>query len=255
MRRAAFSKRRSLFLWVATMVPLPGSASPRASLRQFMELAVNSPEHDPHDGHAANSMSRMSASGTALSADITMASIRSYFRPFHLPASMGPPDTKMAGTLSRMAAMSMPGVILSQLEMQIMASAMWAFIMYSTLSAMSSREGSEYSMPLCPMAMPSSMAMVSNSAAKHPCASMIFLTCCPMSCRCTCPGTNWRERIDNCDYRLSELLLFHAVGAPEAPGPGHAAAGRGCRAAQGVRHAVFLSVKDAGAAAPAALAS
>ncbi len=49
----------------------------------------------------------------------------------------------MAGMLSRMAAMSMPGVILSQLEMQTMASALWALHMYSTESAISSREGSE----------------------------------------------------------------------------------------------------------------
>ena len=59
------------------------------------------------------------------------------------PASMGPPEQKTAGMLSLMAAMSIPGVILSQLEMQIMASALWALTMYSTLSAMTSREGSE----------------------------------------------------------------------------------------------------------------
>ena len=45
--------------------------------------------------------------------------------------------------LSRSAAISMPGVILSQLEMQTIASAQWALTMYSTLSAMISRDGSE----------------------------------------------------------------------------------------------------------------
>ena len=44
---------------------------------------------------------------------------------------------------SRSAAISMPGVILSQLEMQTSASAQWAFTMYSTESAMISRLGSE----------------------------------------------------------------------------------------------------------------
>ncbi len=58
-----------------------------------------------------------------------------------LPASIGPPETKTAGILRRRAAISMPGVILSQLEMQTMASAQWALTMYSTLSAMISREG------------------------------------------------------------------------------------------------------------------
>jgi hypothetical protein len=43
----------------------------------------------------------------------------------------------------RIEAMSMPGVTLSQLEMQIIASALWALTMYSTESAMMSREGSD----------------------------------------------------------------------------------------------------------------
>ena len=43
--------------------------------------------------------------------------------------------------LIRSAAISMPGVILSQLEMQTMASAQCALTMYSTLSAMISRDG------------------------------------------------------------------------------------------------------------------
>ena len=54
-----------------------------------------------------------------------------------------PPETKTAGILRRMAAISMPGVILSQLEMQTMASAQWALTIYSTASAMISRLGSE----------------------------------------------------------------------------------------------------------------
>ena len=34
------------------MVPLPGSAMPSASQRQFIELAVNIPEHEPQVGQA-----------------------------------------------------------------------------------------------------------------------------------------------------------------------------------------------------------
>jgi hypothetical protein len=74
-----------------------------------------------------------------------MASIRStFFAPVEsstLPASIGPPETNTVGTLSRRAAISMPGVILSQLEMHTSASAQWALTMYSTASAISSREG------------------------------------------------------------------------------------------------------------------
>ena len=39
----------------AGMVPFPGSAMPSASSRQFMEFAVNIPEHEPHEGQAAHS--------------------------------------------------------------------------------------------------------------------------------------------------------------------------------------------------------
>ncbi len=45
--------------------------------------------------------------------------------------------------LSRIAAIIMPGVILSQLEMQTIASAAWPLTMYSTESAITSRDGSE----------------------------------------------------------------------------------------------------------------
>ena len=101
------------------------------------------PEHDPQPGQAQRSISAISSSLHASSAPITMASIRSTLRSRNFPASIGPPDTKTVGMLSRMAAISMPGVILSQLEMQTMASILWALAMYSTLSAMISREGSE----------------------------------------------------------------------------------------------------------------
>ncbi|MGJ7024648.1 hypothetical protein GGQ94_000338 [Petrimonas sulfuriphila] len=59
------------------------------------------------------------------------------------PASMGPPETKMAGMFSRMAAMSMPGVILSQLLMHTIASTLCALIIYSMESAIRSRDGNE----------------------------------------------------------------------------------------------------------------
>ena len=116
---------------------------PIASARQFIEFAVNMPEHDPQVGQAERSSSSMSLSGTDGSALITIASIRSFFAPLKSPASMGPPETRTAGMFSLMAAMNIPGVILSQLDMQIMASTMCALHMYSTLSAIRSRDGRE----------------------------------------------------------------------------------------------------------------
>ena len=112
-----------------------------------MELAVNMPEQLPQVGQALRSIFSTSASDTLLSAAFTMASIRSMWcspsESSTLPASMGPPLTKMEGMLRRMAAISMPGTILSQLPMHTMASAQWAFTMVSTESAISSRLGSE----------------------------------------------------------------------------------------------------------------
>jgi len=149
---------------VARVVPFPGSASPIASVRQFIEFAVNIPEHDPQVGQAASSMEASSASDTDGSADATIESIRSSLRTCFpggttprdppatgelsapqtpRPASIGPPETNTVGMLSRIAAISMPGVILSQLETQISASAQCALTMYSTESAISSRDGSE----------------------------------------------------------------------------------------------------------------
>src|SRR5690606_14154668 len=150
---------------VATTVPLPGSDRPSASVRQFMELAVNMPEHEPQVGQALRSTAATSSSDASGSAAITMASTRSSLCSANLvlPASIGPPDTNTTGMFRRSAAISMPGVILSQLEMHTSASAQCALTMYSTESAMSSRDGSEYSMPSCPIAIPSSTAMVSNS--------------------------------------------------------------------------------------------
>ena len=48
------SSRRAA--WVASVEPLPGSARPSASVRQFIELAVNMPEQEPQVGQAERSM-------------------------------------------------------------------------------------------------------------------------------------------------------------------------------------------------------
>src|SRR5207244_10384335 len=102
-------------------------------------------EQEPQVGHAERSITSTSASETRSSAAATIASIRSTAlvlpSSFALPDSIGPPDTNTTGMLRRSAAISMPGVILSQLEMQTIASAQCALTMYSTLSAISSREG------------------------------------------------------------------------------------------------------------------
>ena len=155
---------------------MPGKLKPSASVKQFIEFAVNIPEQEPQVGQAERSMASAFASLTLLSAAATMASTKSSFIDspcqFTLPASIGPPETKTTGMFKRKAAMSMPGVILSQFEMHTMASAQCAFTMYSTLSAIKSRLGKLYNMPPCPMAMPSSTAIVLNSFATPPARSI-----------------------------------------------------------------------------------
>ena len=192
------------------MVPLPGRERPKASVRQFIELAVNMPEHEPQVGQEARSIAARSLSLTPSSAAATMASTRSrvWVLPFNttFPASIGPPETKIAGMFSRIAAINMPGVILSQLEMHTIASAVWALTMYSTESAINSREGSEYSIPSWPIAMPSSTAMVPNSLATPPARSISRATIWPRSFRCTWPGTNWVK-----------LLTTAMIGLPKSP--------------------------------------
>ena len=168
-----------------------GQRQAQASVRQFIELAVNMPEQEPQVGQAERSTSATSASLTALSsAAITMASIQvellnSIFGPWvgqlDLASLHGPPRRNTTGMFQAHGGHQHAGVILSQLEMHTMASAQCALTMYSTESAMMSRLGSEYSMPSWPMAMPSSTAMVLNSLATPPAASISRATSWPRS--------------------------------------------------------------------------
>src|SRR5205823_3914303 len=111
------------------------SARPSASVRQFIELAVNMPEQEPQVGQAERSTMDSPSSSTDELADAEIAVIRSVgvcatpSTTTALPASIGPPDTNTVGTLRRIVAFSMPGVILSQLEMHTSASAWCALTM------------------------------------------------------------------------------------------------------------------------------
>ena len=95
---------------MASCEPLPGSESPSASVRQFIELAVNMPEHEPQVGHAERSIAATSSSLIRSSAAATIASTRSSAcsLPWSttLPASIGPPETNTTGMLIRSAAIS-----------------------------------------------------------------------------------------------------------------------------------------------------
>ena len=184
------------------------------------------PEQEPQVGQAFCSTSSTCWLLTLSSADSIMASIKSKRRsgwmlatPMTLPASIGPPETKMVGMFRRMAAISIPGVILSQLEMHTSASAQWALTMYSMESAIKSRLGREYNMPLCPMAMPSSMAMVLNSLAIAPAFSISRATSWPMLCRWTWPGTNWVKELATAMMGLPKSVSITPVARHNARAP------------------------------------
>ncbi len=82
-------------------------------MRQFIEFAVNMPEHEPQVGQAERSMTATSSSEIRSSAAAIIASTRSTFLAmpgsWTLPASIGPPETNTVGMLRRKVAISMPG--------------------------------------------------------------------------------------------------------------------------------------------------
>ncbi len=157
-----------------------------------MLLAVNMPEQEPQVGQPARSRASSPAAESlpsCLAAAATKTSIRSTALPAALrPASIGPPLTKIVGILQRTAAINIPGTILSQLGMQIMPSKQCAASIVSTESAMISRLGSEYFMPACPMAMPSSTPMVLKMKGTPPARRTHCFTYCPTLSRWTWPG-------------------------------------------------------------------
>ena len=69
------------------------------------------------------------------------------FLPSMCPASMGPPETKMVGTLTLAAAIRRPGTFLSQLGIMTRPSNPCAFAIHSVESAMRSRVTREYFIP------------------------------------------------------------------------------------------------------------
>ena len=128
--------------WVARVEPLPGSDRPSASGQAVHRVGGEHAEQSRRSGRRCARTRRPSRRSRESSAATTMASTRS--RPWL--ARLG----RTASARRRRtppgcsgAARQHAGVILSQLEMQTMASAQWALTMYSTESAMISRLGGE----------------------------------------------------------------------------------------------------------------
>ena len=169
---AAFLYNTSLAGVKAKIVPFPGNAIPIASINVFIELAVNIPEQEPPLGHALHSMSSNSSSvispascfPTASKAVAKSIGVPSFVWPFDI----GPPDTKIVGTFTLNAPIIIPGTILSQFGIQIIASNLCACITVSIELAIISLEGRENNIPSCPIAIPSSTPIVLNSKGTQP---------------------------------------------------------------------------------------
>ena len=73
--RPAFRNRSRRAAAVASVEPLPGSASPITSSRQFMEFAVNMPEHEPQVGQAFCSIARIDVYKRQDAVDVAAASM------------------------------------------------------------------------------------------------------------------------------------------------------------------------------------
>ena len=110
----------------------------------------------------------------------------------------------------------MPGTILSQLGMQIIASKQWAWIIVSTLSAMISREGSEYFIPAWPMAIPSSTPIVLNRNGMPPAAAHAFLDIIADRLEVDVPRDDVDVAVADRDEGLVPVALAHAGGAEQA---------------------------------------
>ena len=228
MRWPASTNRRLRSAWVATTVPLPGSARPSASVRQFIELAVNMPEQEPQVGQAERSITSTSSSLTLESAAATMASIRSTALVLPLivtlPASIGPPETNTAGMLRRSAAISMPGVILSQLEMQTMrVGAMRVDHVFDAVGdQLARRQAVEHAV------MAHGDAVIDRDGVEFlgDAAGLLDLAGDELAevLQMDVAGHELGEGVDDRDDRLAEIAVLHAGGAPEAAGAGHVAA-------------------------------
>ena len=172
---------------VIIVIPF-GKLRPSASVKQFIELAVNMPEHSEPQverSYASMCIVRAGIGGDHHCIDQIQFVLRQCcFARFHQSA-----ETNTTGMFSRMAALSMPGVILSQLEIHTIASAQCALTIYSTESAIRS-----------PRASCKACRRVHGDTVVH-CDRVEFFcdaasgldfraTNCPRS-RDACPGTNW----------------------------------------------------------------
>ena len=172
-RSASLSRRLS----IAGGEAVPGRLMPSASAMELMVLAVNIPPHAPSPGHAARSISPSSSCDIVPAAHAPIASntvVMSMFLPLCTPGIVEPLYTNTLGKFSRAAAISIPGMLLSQPARPTKPSKRSACTTVSTLSVMTSRLTKLARIPSWPMLIPSLTVMVPNSSATPPFARTPF---------------------------------------------------------------------------------
>ena len=102
---------------------------------------------------------------------------------------MAPPLTTIDGMLRRAAAIKRPGTFLSQAATSTNPSKGWAIDIASVLSAINSRETSEYFIPVCPMARPSQTAIAGKTMGTPPASATPCFTASTILSRFMWPGT------------------------------------------------------------------
>ena len=149
-----------------------GRLIPITSVKQAIVFAVYKPWQAPADGQDASSSSINLSFVISPFLYFPIASNAPFiivnFSHWLSPLSIGPAVTIIVGIFILAAAISIPGVILSQFESSTSPSSWWAFATVSTQSAIKSREGREYLIPECPIAIPSQTAGTPNINACPP---------------------------------------------------------------------------------------
>ena len=130
------------------------------------------------------------------------------------PASIGPPETKTVGMFSRMAAISMPGVILSQFDMQTIASTLCALthVLDAVGDQVARRQRVEHAVVTHGDAVVDGDRVEFGGEAAFAFDPLLDLL--PDLVKVHMPGHELRKRVDDGNHRLAYLLVFHSVRSP-----------------------------------------
>jgi hypothetical protein len=124
--------------------------------------------------------------------------------------------------LIRSAAISMPGVILSQLEMHTIASAQCALIFDAVRDQIPARQAVKHTpVTHCDAVIHrNGVEFLGDTARRFDLARDELAQVIQVDMA----GHKLGEAVDDCDDRLAEVLVLHTGGAPEAAGAGHVTA-------------------------------